>query len=78
MTEESKSVSLETGPRKQSYAEEDLDLRGLRVQYESGAEDNSLTHWSVSVSGFVPSGETIFTMWGMVHANLSLFAESIK
>ena len=52
-----KSVSLETGPKKTSYAEgEDLDLRGgvLRVQYEGGAEDEliRLTHAGVSVSGF--------------------------
>ncbi|HGD5212979.1 TPA: YSIRK-type signal peptide-containing protein [Streptococcus pneumoniae] len=44
-----KSVSLETGPKKTSYAEgEDLDLRGgvLRVQYEGGTEDEliRLTH----------------------------------
>ena len=52
-----KSVSLETGPKKTSFAEgEDLDLRGgvLRVQYEGGAEDEliRLTHAGVSVSGF--------------------------
>ncbi|WP_173214335.1 bacterial Ig-like domain-containing protein [Streptococcus sp. 4886] len=52
-----KSVSLETEPKKTSYAEgEDLDLRGgvLRVQYEGGAEDEliRLTHAGVSVSGF--------------------------
>ena len=81
-----KSVSLETGPKKTSYAEgEDLDLRGgvLRVQYEGGAEDEliRLTHAGVSVSGFDThhKGEQDLTLQYLgqpVHANLSVTVTS--
>ena len=81
-----KSVSLETGPKKTSYAEgEDLDLRGgvLRVQYEGGAEDEliRLTHAGVSVSGFDThhKGEQNLTLQYLgqpVHANLSVTVTS--
>ena len=81
-----KSVSLETGPKKTSYAEgEDLDLRGgvLRVQYEGGAEDEliRLTHAGVSVSGFDKhhKGEQNLTLQYLgqpVHANLSVTVTS--
>ena len=77
-----KSVSLETGPKKTSYAEgEDLDLRGgvLRVQYEGGAEDEliRLTHAGVSVSGFDThhKGEQNLTLQYLgqpVNANLAV------
>ncbi|HEW0946318.1 TPA: bacterial Ig-like domain-containing protein, partial [Streptococcus pneumoniae] len=77
-----KSVSLETGPKKTSYAEgEDLDLRGgvLRVQYEGGTEDEliRLTHAGVSVSGFDThhKGEQNLTLQYLgqpVNANLSV------
>lgn len=81
-----KSVSLETGPKKTSYAEgEDLDLRGgvLRVQYEGGAEDEliRLTHAGVSVSGFDThhKGEQNLTLQYLgqpVNANLSVTVTS--
>ena len=81
-----KSVSLETGPKKTSYAEgENLDLRGgvLRVQYEGGAEDEliRLTHAGVSVSGFDThhKGEQNLTLQYLgqpVHANLSVTVTS--
>ena len=81
-----KSVSLETGPKKTSYAEgEDLDLRGgvLRVQYEGGAEDQliRLTHAGVSVSGFDThhKGEQNLTLQYLgqpVNANLSVTVTS--
>ena len=81
-----KSVSLETGPKKTSYAEgEDLDLRGgvLRVQYEGGAEDEliRLTHVGVSVSGFDThhKGEQNLTLQYLgqpVNANLSVTVTS--
>ena len=81
-----KSVSLETGPKKTSYAEgEDLDLRGgvLRVQYEGGAEDEliRLTHAGVSVSGFDKhhKGEQNLTLQYLgqpVNANLSVTVTS--
>ena len=81
-----KSVSLETGPKKTSYAEgEALDLRGgvLRVQYEGGAEDEliRLTHAGVSVSGFDThyKGEQNLTLQYLgqpVHANLSVTVTS--
>ena len=81
-----KSVSLETGPKKTSYAEgEDLDLRGgvLRVQYEGGAEDEliRLTHAGVSVSGFDThhKGEQDLTLQYLgqaVTANLSVTVTS--
>lgn len=81
-----KSVSLETGPKKTSYAEgEDLDLRGgvLRVQYEGGAEDQliRLTHAGVSVSGFDKhhKGEQNLTLQYLgqpVNANLSVTVTS--
>ena len=81
-----KSVSLETEPKKTSYAEgEDLDLRGgvLRVQYEGGAEDEliRLTHAGVSVSGFDThhKGEQNLTLQYLgqpVHANLSVTVTS--
>ena len=81
-----KSVSLETGPKKTSFAEgEDLDLRGgvLRVQYEGGAEDEliRLTHAGVSVSGFDThhKGEQDLTLQYLgqaVHANLSVTVTS--
>ena len=81
-----KSVSLETGPKKTSYAEgEDLDLRGgvLRIQYEGGAEDEliRLTHAGVSVSGFDThhKGEQNLTLQYLgqpVHANLSVTVTS--
>ena len=81
-----KSVSLETGPKKTSYAEgEDLDLRGgvLRVQYEGGAEDEliRLTHTGVSVSGFDThhKGEqnlTLQYLGQVVNANLSVTVTS--
>ena len=81
-----KLVSLETGPKKTSYAEgEDLDLRGgvLRVQYEGGAEDEliRLTHAGVSVSGFDThyKGEQNLTLQYLgqpVHANLSVTVTS--
>ena len=81
-----KSVSLETGPKKTSYAEgEDLDLRGgvLRVQYEGGAEDEliRLTHAGVSVSGFDThhKGEQNLTLQYLgqpVNANLAVTVTS--
>lgn len=81
-----KSVSLETGPKKTSFAEgEDLDLRGgvLRVQYEGGAEDQliRLTHAGVSVSGFDThhKGEQNLTLQYLgepVNANLSVTVTS--
>lgn len=81
-----KSVSLETGPKKTSFAEgEDLDLRGgvLRVQYEGGAEDEliRLTHAGVSVSGFDThhKGEQNLTLQYLgqpVNANLSVTVTS--
>ena len=81
-----KSVSLETGPKKTSYAEgEDLDLRGgvLRVQYEGGAEDEliRLTHAGVSVSGFDMhhKGEQNLTLQYLgqpVNANLAVTVTS--
>lgn len=81
-----KSVSLETGSKKTSYAEgEDLDLRGgvLRVQYEGGAEDQliRLTHAGVSVSGFDKhhKGEQNLTLQYLgqpVNANLSVTVTS--
>ena len=81
-----KSVSLETGPKKTSYAEgENLDLRGgvLRVQYEGGAEDEliRLTHAGVSVSGFDThhKGEQNLTLQYLgqpVNANLSVTVTS--
>ena len=81
-----KSVSLETGPKKTSYAEgEDLDLRGgvLQVQYEGGAEDEfiRLTHAGVSVSGFDThhKGEQNLTLQYLgqpVNANLSVTVTS--
>ena len=81
-----KSVSLETGPKKTSYAEgEDLDLRGgvLRVQYEGGAGDEliRLTHAGVSVSGFDThhKGEQNLTLQYLgqsVNANLSVTVTS--
>ncbi len=81
-----KSVSLETGPKKTSYAEgEDLDLRGgvLRVQYEGGAEDEliRLTHAGVSVSGFDThhKGEQDLTLQYLgqaVNANLAVTVTS--
>ncbi|EPF48386.1 putative endo-beta-N-acetylglucosaminidase [Streptococcus pneumoniae MNZ85] len=77
-----KLVSLETGPKKISYAEgEDLDLRGgvLRVQYEGGTEDEliRLNHAGVSVSGFDThhKGEQNLTLQYLgqpVNANLSV------
>ena len=81
-----KSVSLETGPKKTSYAEgEDLDLRGgvLRVQYEGGAKDEliRLTHAGVSVSGFDThhKGDQNLTLQYLgqpVNANLSVTVTS--
>ena len=81
-----KLVSLETGPKKTSYAEgEDLDLRGgvLRVQYEGGAEDEliCLTHAGVSVSGFDTHYKgaqnlTLQYLGQPVHANLSVTVTS--
>ena len=81
-----KSVSLETGPKKTSYAEgEALDLRGgvLRVQYEGGAEDEliRLTHAGVSVSGFDThhKGEQNLTLQYLgqpVNANLAVTVTS--
>ncbi|WP_172931398.1 bacterial Ig-like domain-containing protein [Streptococcus sp. 10824] len=81
-----KSVSLETGPKKTSYAEgEDLNLRGgvLRVRYEGGAEDEliRLTHAGVSVSGFDThhKGEQNLTLQYLgqpVNANLSVTVTS--
>ena len=81
-----KSVSLETRPKKTSYAEgEDLDLRGgvLRVQYEGGAEDEliRLTHAGVSVSGFDThhKGEQNLTLQYLgqpVNANLAVTVTS--
>ena len=81
-----KSVSLETGPKKTSYAEgEDLDLRGgvLRVQYEGGAKDEliRLTHAGVSVSGFDThhKGDQNITLQYLgqpVNANLSVTVTS--
>ena len=81
-----KLVSLETGPKKTSYAEgEDLDLRGgvLRVQYEGGAEDEliRLTHAGVSVSGFDTHYKgaqnlTLQYLGQPVHANLSVTVTS--
>ena len=81
-----KSVSLETGLKKTSYAEgEDLDLRGgvLRVQYEGGAEDEliRLTHAGVSVSGFDThhKGEQNLTLQYLgqpVNANLAVTVTS--
>ena len=81
-----KSVSLETGPKKTSYAEgEDLDLRGgvLRVQYEGGAKDEliRLTHAGVSVSGFDThhKGEQNLTLQYLgqpVNANLAVTVTS--
>ena len=81
-----KSVSLETGPKKTSYAEgEDLDLRGgvLRVKYEGGAEDEliRLTHAGVSVSGFDThhKGEQNLTLQYLgqpVNTNLSVTVTS--
>ena len=81
-----KSVSLETGPKKTSYAEgEDLDLRSgvLRVQYEGGAEDEliRLTHAGVSVSGFDThhKGEQNLTLQYLgqpVNANLAVTVTS--
>ena len=68
-----KSVSLETGPKKQATPKgEDLDLRGgvLRVQYEGGAEDEliRLTHAGVSVSGFDTHHKEnkilLYNIWG--------------
>ena len=80
-----KSVSLETGPKKTSYAEgEDLDLRGgvLRVQYEGGAEDELIrlttrVYQYQALIRIIRENKSYFTIFGQpVNANLSVTVTS--